>query len=78
VENYSEILQELFSSYIALGCHMPLKLHFLHWHLDFFLENMATVNNEYGKRLHQDVSQLEKRYGGKWSPNMLADYCRFL
>jgi hypothetical protein len=21
---------------------------------------------------------MEKRYGGKWSPNMLADYCRVL
>jgi hypothetical protein len=29
--------------------------------LDFFLENMAAVNNEYGKRFHQDMSQMEKR-----------------
>jgi len=26
-------------------------------------------------KFRQDISQIEKRYTGKWSPNMLADYC---
>jgi hypothetical protein len=35
---------------------------------------MGTVSDEHGKRLQQDISQMEKRYSRKWSPNMLADY----
>jgi hypothetical protein len=41
----------------------------------FLPENMGAVSYEHGERFHQDVSQMEKRYSGKWSPNMLADCC---
>jgi hypothetical protein len=27
------------------------------------------------ERDHQDISNMEKRYQGKWSLSMLADYC---
>jgi glucokinase len=37
-ENYSDIMQELTSSYSAIGCNASLKLHFLHSHLDFLLK----------------------------------------
>jgi len=35
------------------------------------------VIDEHGERFHQDIAQMEmkKRYQGKWSPAMLADYC---
>jgi hypothetical protein len=36
----------------------------------------AVVSNEHGKKFHQDVSQMEKRYSGMWNQNMLYDYCR--
>jgi hypothetical protein len=36
---------------------------------------METVLDERGERFKQDISQTEKRYSGKCSPNMLADYC---
>jgi hypothetical protein len=65
-ENYSEILQELISSYSAMGCNMSLKLHFLHSYLNFFLESTGTVSDERGESFHQDISQTEKRYSGKW------------
>ncbi|UYV73962.1 hypothetical protein LAZ67_11001610 [Cordylochernes scorpioides] len=54
---------------------MSLKIHFLHSHLDFFPENLGAVSDEHGERFHQDISSMEKRYQGKWSPGMLADYC---
>jgi hypothetical protein len=54
---------------------MSLKFHFLHPHLDFFPENMGTISNEHVDRFQQDISQIEKRYSGKWSPYMLDDYC---
>ncbi|UYV77433.1 hypothetical protein LAZ67_15001016 [Cordylochernes scorpioides] len=59
----------------ALGCNMSLKIHFLHSHLDFFPDNLGAVSDEHGERFHQDISSMEKRYQGKWSPVMLADYC---
>jgi hypothetical protein len=37
-------------------------------------ENMGAVSNENCRRFDQDISQTEKRYCGKWSPNMLAEY----
>ncbi|UYV84312.1 K02A2.6-like [Cordylochernes scorpioides] len=54
---------------------MSLKIHFLHSHLDFFPDNLGAVSDEHGERFHQDISSMEKRYQGKWSPCMLADYC---
>jgi hypothetical protein len=57
---------------------MSLKVHFLDSHLDFFPENLGVVSDEHGERFHQDISNMEKRYQGKWSPSMLADYCWIL
>ncbi|UYV67886.1 hypothetical protein LAZ67_5002395 [Cordylochernes scorpioides] len=75
VENYRDIVNDLLLSYKALGCNMSLKIHFLHSHLDFFPDNLGAVVDEHGERFHQDISSMEKRYQGKWSPSMLADYC---
>ncbi|UYV73753.1 hypothetical protein LAZ67_11000721 [Cordylochernes scorpioides] len=72
VENYRDIVNDLLLSYKALGCNMSLKIHFLHSHLDFFPDNLGAVSDEHGERFHQDISSMEKRYQGKWSPAMLA------
>ena len=74
MENYSEIVQELISSYNAMGYNTSFKLYFVCFHLDFFPDNMGAVSDEHGERFHQEISQ-PKRYSGKWSPNMHADYC---
>jgi hypothetical protein len=37
--------------------------------------NLGAVSDEHGERFHQDISNMEKRYQGKWSLSMLADYC---
>lgn len=74
-ENYRELVDELLTAYHILECNMSLKLHFLHSHLDFFPENLGAISDEHGERFHQEIASIEKRYTGKWSPNMLADYC---
>jgi hypothetical protein len=51
-ENYSEIAQDLISSYCALWCNMSMELHFLHTHLDLFPENTGTYSNEHGESCH--------------------------
>jgi len=34
--NYHDVVQDLLTSYKAMGCNMSLKIHFLESHLDFF------------------------------------------
>ena len=65
----------MIDSYKNMGCNMSLKIHFLHLHLDFFPSNFGDVSDEHGEHFHQDIAVVEKRYQGKWSPSMLADYC---
>ena len=57
-----------------MGCRMSLKMHFLHSHLDFFSRNMGDVSEEHGERFHQDISDMERRYQGRWNCNMMGDY----
>jgi hypothetical protein len=73
-DNYQEILERLLQSYEAIK-YMSLKIHFSHSHLDFFPQNLGAVIDEHGQRLHQDIAVMGKRYQGKWSFNMLSDYC---
>jgi len=59
-----------------MGCNMSLKRHSLHSLLDFFsLEKLGAVSDEDSERFHQNISQTEKRYGGKWSLILSADCC---
>ncbi|ERL91387.1 hypothetical protein D910_08719, partial [Dendroctonus ponderosae] len=58
----------LLSAYKALGCNFGLNL-------DVFPENLVAVSDEHGERFHQDIMYLERRYNGKWSEAMLADFC---
>jgi len=73
--NYQDVVQDLLTSYRDMGCNMSLKIHFLEYHLDFFPENLGEVSDEHGERFHQDILAMEKRYQGKWTSRMLADYC---
>jgi hypothetical protein len=36
------------------------------------------VSDEHGERFHQEIATMVKRYQGKWSTFVLADYCRKL
>ena len=53
---------------------MILKIHFLESRLDFFPEDLGEVSDKHGERFHQDIMAMEKRYQGKWTSSMLADY----
>ena len=68
-ENYSASVQELIASYSAMGCNTSLKFHFL------LPENTGPISDEHGESFHLGISQIEKKCSGKWSPNMLANYC---
>jgi hypothetical protein len=47
----------------------------LHSHLDFCPNNCGMVSDEHRERFHQEIAAMEKRYQGKRSTSMLADYC---
>jgi len=73
-KNYKELIQDM-SLYHRLGCNMSLKIHMLHSHLDFFCDSCGVVSYEHGKRFHQEIAMMERRYQGKWSTSKLTDYC---
>ena len=54
---------------------MSLKIPFLESHLYIFPENLGEVSDEHGERFHQDILAMEKRYQGKLTSSMMADYC---
>ena len=74
-EDYEEIVKDMLTNFKSLGSRMSLKIHFFHSHLDFFPSNHGDVSDEHGERFHQDISPIEKRYQGKFSPSMMGDYC---
>ena len=73
-DDYAMVVSNLIESYKKLGCHMSLKLHFLHSHLDFFQDNLGNVSEEHGEKFHQDIQVMEKRYQGRWDEAMMGDY----
>jgi hypothetical protein len=52
---------------------MSLKFHLLNMDLEFFPENLGAVCEEQGKRFHQDIKEMERRYQGRWNVNMMGD-----
>jgi len=59
---YQDVVQDLVTSYKAIGCKMSLKIHFLESDLNFFPENLGEVCDEQDKRFHQDILAMGKRY----------------
>ena len=57
-----------------MGYNMSMAKQFLHSRLDFIPPNLSAVSDEHVEQFHQDTSTIEKRYAGKWSQNMLADF----
>jgi hypothetical protein len=74
-DNYRELMANLLKGYKSVGCNMSLKIHFFALSSRFFPPNCGAVSDKHGRRFHQDIATMEKRYQGKWSPSMLADYC---
>jgi hypothetical protein len=76
--NYKQIVEKVLENFIALGCAMNLKVHFLNAHLDYFPENLGAVSEEQGERFHQDIKEMETRYQGRRNVNMMGNYCWLL
>lgn len=76
--NYEQIVNDMLYSIKKFGCNMSVKVHFLVSHLKYFPENLSSLSEERGKRFHQDIKEMEKRYQGKWTKYMKANFCLML
>ena len=74
-KDYNNRVHQLIVSYQKLRARMSIKMHFLHSHLEYFPENCGDYSEEQGERFHQDICEMERRYQGKWSISMMADFC---
>jgi hypothetical protein len=72
-ENNNELVKELCNAYQTMESNMSLKIRFLLSHLDFLPPILGAVSDKHGEMFHQDILNMEKRYAGKSSQNMLAD-----
>jgi hypothetical protein len=63
--DYKDPVEEFLSSYQKLWYNMPMKIHFLNSHLDFFPEHCGCMSDEHGECFHQSTAAMEGRYKGK-------------
>ena len=77
-DDFKDVVANLLRNYHKIGCKISPRIHFLHSHLPFFHENLGAVSDEDSEKFHQNIAVIEKRFKGKWSSGMLAEYCRSL
>ena len=73
--NYKKLVEILLKILHQLDSNMSIKLLFLHSHLACFPENLGDVSDQQGEHFHEDISDMEVRYQGRWNAAMLAGYC---
>jgi len=73
-ENYKELIRILMERYHVLGCRLLMKMHYLNSRIDFFRPNLGDLSEEHGECFHQDISNMERRYQGRWDFAMIGDY----
>ena len=55
----------MLQSYKEMSARMSFKMHFLHSHLEFFLENNGDVSDQHGERFHLDTKLFEEKWATK-------------
>ena len=58
------LVSNLMEEYKKMGCSLSLKMHFLHFHLNFFTPKMGDVNEGQDEMFHRAIDDMEKRYQG--------------
>ncbi|CAH0552110.1 unnamed protein product [Brassicogethes aeneus] len=64
-DEVKKLVGQMLYYFPKINVSMTLKLHFLYFHLDEFLEQLPTESDEQGERFHQVTMPMEKRYRGK-------------
>lgn len=59
---YEADVNKMMDAFRMIGVNMSLKIHFLHHHLNYFGQQLATESDEQGERYHQIAMPFECRY----------------
>lgn len=62
--NFRELVEEMLGTYRTMGYNMALEIHFLHYHLDIFRQNLADFSSEDRELFLHDISNVEKCHQG--------------
>lgn len=73
--NYKILVERMLACFEKLDVHMSLKIHLLHYPINFFDNQLPTESDEQGERFHQTIMEFEGRFKGKRLNSMLADFC---
>ena len=74
--NYATIVEKILENLQKLGCNMNFKKHFLHFHLEYFSENLDEMSMKNKMRDFTMIKKcMEKCYQRHWNVNTLADCC---
>ena len=57
------------------GVHMSTKIHFLHYHINYFENQLTTESDEHGELFHQTCLPIEERNKGKNVHALMLDQC---
>lgn len=74
-ENSRALVENMLESFDELNVHMSLKIHFMHHHLDRFLNQISTESDEQGERFQQVALPFEQRFKSKRLDSLVADIC---
>lgn len=74
-DEMKRLVKTMLSYFHTINASMTLKLHFMHHHLDEFLQQLPSESDEQGERFHQVTMPMEKRYKGKKLDALLAEVC---
>lgn len=58
---YQNDVQVMLKAFAKIGVNMSLKIHYMHFHLDYFGAQLATESDEQGERYHQVALPFEMR-----------------
>ena len=70
-KNYKKLAEKMLKSLQDIGTNMSIKVHFMHSHLDKFLNNYDNVSYEHGDLFYQDIKITEKCYQGQMNDGWL-------
>lgn len=73
--NWPALVNNLIQCMQISGCKtMSNKMHLLFKHKEKYEPFLGKFSDEHGERLHKDMEVIEKRYGERFSVQMLAEY----
>lgn len=59
--DYIQSVSNMLRAFSLIGVHMSLKIHYLHYHVDYLGRQLATESDEQGERYHQVAIPFELR-----------------